>query len=283
MCPPQCSCNRVCERYVNIVYTCEGILSICVLVCIYFVHVYNVDVYFVGRLYTRLGIDPATWISAYFPRPRFGQLTSNISESSNSWILPERATSWLDCAQSIVRKVGVRMREKRDEYRHLQTKHIPCVNCRMENVIKAGKKRVVFALSDNIAEVQRRDGTAAVVQIDKFSCSCRLWSEQQYPRVHACAALLANGQDPKDLISPYYETGRLQKAFASSVIPVDIKQLVHDRTQPPPVTPKRGRPKKIRLRNRSECASEDSPVHCKSCGVAGHNKRTCIRRSAASA
>lgn len=213
-----------------------------------------------------------------FPRPRFGHVTSNIAESSNSWILEERKGSWFECAVGIVRKLNSRAHTKRGEYTSVSQLHTPWLSARMDAAIKAGKRREVHPVSGEIFEVMRKDGTNAVVNITLKECSCKVWQEYQYPCVHGCAAILFVGQDPLTYVSEYYSMSRLQSVFVEHVVPVDVSTLTNDESKPPHVPVKKGRPKKIRLRNRSECAPEDSTIHCSVCSRSGHNKRTCRRR-----
>jgi hypothetical protein len=70
-----------------------------------------------------------------------------------------------------------------------------------------------------------------------------------------------------------------KKTFPWGIIqPVSIETLPFDGLLPPITRGQAGRPKKVRLRNRSELQSEDSPIVFSDCGERGHNKRTCQRR-----
>jgi hypothetical protein len=58
-----------------------------------------------------------------------------------------------------------------------------------------------------------------------------------------------------------------------------VSDLSTENILPPIVRNMPGRPKKVRIRNRSEFMDpEDSRITCSECGENGHNKRTCLRR-----
>ena len=76
----------------------------------------------------------------------------------------------------------------------------------------------------------------------------------------------------------FYKKPSLMNVYAGIIQPVPIDALPFDGLLPPITRAQAGRPKKVRLRNRSELQSEDSPIVCSLCGARGHNKRTCKRR-----
>ena len=132
----------------------------------------------------------------------------------------------------------------------------------------------------DVVEVQRSvDNSFAVVNVQQRTCSCRKWQELRYPCVHACAAIYFRREDPMAYISRYYAISELKAVYQPVPIPVGITTLLNDNTEPPVAKPMRGRPRKIRIRSRSEYLAEASPVHCCECGKAGHNVTTCkVRR-----
>lgn len=202
-----------------------------------------------------------------------------MSEAANSWILDERDQTWFSCLSGIVRKSQQRMHAKRVEYRRMETVYVPWVEALVRKFTKMGRKRLISTVAYPLYEVKRNStSTFAVVDIEERTCSCHFWSEHKYPCVHACAAIIFRGEEPVDYISDYYRTSHLQEVFAPYSHPVDVEYLVPDGTLPPSILKRRGRPKKVRIRNRSEYVNDDSPYRCSKCQKVGHNVRTCDRR-----
>ena len=81
-----------------------------------------------------------------------------------------------------------------------------------------------------------------------------------------------------EYVEHFYKKPSLETVYAGVIHPVLIDATRFDGLLPPITRAQAGRPKKVRLRNRSELESEDSPIICSLCHERGHNKRTCQRR-----
>lgn len=202
-----------------------------------------------------------------------------MSESSNSWVLEERDHTWFSCLAGVVRKTQQRMFDLREEYARMTTRFAPWVEAQVTKNFNLARKRKVAFVSTDVYEVMRKSSpTHAVVDLSARTCSCNFWHEYQYPCVHACAAIMVLKADPLDYVSDYYLTSHLREAFAPYSRPVDVSYYEPDGTLPPAIQKRKGRPRKIRIRNRSEYINDDSPYRCSSCQQTGHNVRTCERR-----
>jgi hypothetical protein len=108
-------------------------------------------------------------------------VTTNISESSNSWLLNEREYSWFSCLTAIVRKTQQRMFDLRTEYSKLTTRFAPWVEAKVMKFYSIARKRLISCVSDNVYEVMRESTRIhAIVDIAKKTCSCNFWKEHQY-------------------------------------------------------------------------------------------------------
>lgn len=203
-----------------------------------------------------------------------------MAESANSWILEDRENTWFGCLTGVVRRVQNRTCKLREEYTGLTVKSVPWVQAQVTKTIVFARKRRIAKVTGTLFEVMRESSrTNAVVELSDRTCSCGFWGEFHYPCVHACAAILSLRKDPLDFISEYYSTQKLHEVFKPFATPVDVAPVVSNGALPPDISKRRGRPKKIRIRNRSEYVNDDSPYHCGGCGGLGHNKRTCKRRA----
>jgi predicted nucleic acid-binding Zn finger protein len=109
-------------------------------------------------------------------------------------------------------------------------------------------------------------------------CSCGEFKDFKWPCVHASSAITRAGKSFMDYVEHYYKKQTLESVYAGIVHPVPIGALPFDGLLPPITRAQAGRPKKVRMRNRSELQSEESPIICSLCNERGHNKRTCQRR-----
>jgi hypothetical protein len=114
--------------------------------------------------------------------------------------------------------------------------------------------------------------------VDIRNCSWGEFNDFKRPCVHACSEITLAGKTFMDYVEHFYKKPCLQNVYAGIVQPVSIEALPSDGLLPPITPAQAGRPKKVRLRNRSELQTEDSPIVCSLCGERGHNKRTCQRR-----
>jgi hypothetical protein len=225
-------------------------------------------------------IGDSKWTASSFPRFRFGMVTTIISESNNSWLLNERDETWFSCLSNIVRKTQQRMFDKRIEYGTMASKFTPWVVARVMKNFNLARKRLVSGVTEDIFEVIRESSrTYVTVDMARKECSCRFWQEYQFPCVHACAAMMLRREDPLEYVVDYYLACHLREVYEPYSRTLDVAYLEPDGTLPPRIDRRRGRPKKIRIRNRSEFINDDSPIHCGICGGKGHNRRTYLRRS----
>ena len=112
-------------------------------------------------------------------------------------------------------------------------------------------------------------------------CSCGRWQEYGIPCRHAMAVFMWEKR-PREYCtkrtSYYHKYVSLKNLYEGNHTPVTINHLVPDGvTTPPPTTRQAGRPKKKRMRSKTEFFDnrEKSGKHCSFCGKPGHNRTTC--------
>ncbi|TMW62070.1 hypothetical protein Poli38472_009563 [Pythium oligandrum] len=223
--------------------------------------------------------EKENWVTCFVPRPRFGQVATNITETNNNWVQEEQTGSWFSSLQAIVRKLQTRAYSKRLEYASMEGDFVPWVAAKVKTNMAIGRQRRVVRVTGDIVEVARDSTrTHAIVTISLRNCSCNFWREYQYPCVHACAALLFVNRDPCCYIADYYRVDRLKRAYKHYGAPMESVYVEPDNTRPPDVERRRGRPGTA---DNSAYVNGESPVHCSLCGQEGHNRRTCVRRQSA--
>jgi hypothetical protein len=248
--------------------------------------------------------------------PRFGIVTSNTSESVNSMFNAARDLPWMDALEKMVDIMLTRISTLRTKYvKHEDSAVVPPAHQLLKRRWDATASISVIELEDgngifrtstaHIGSVELEQGlevqtwrprdhglplqrqTSHIVKPQTNWCSCGVWQDTLLPCSHACAVYRKNhGADLNyilaNLVHDYYTYGFLKRMFKNNIYPVSLDNLAYDGVTKPPFVSKRstGRPRKLRrIRRRSEYASEaDSPIICSTCGLRGHNRRTCSRR-----
>ena len=117
------------------------------------------------------------------------------------------------------------------------------------------------------------------VDLSKKSCTCNKFQIQEIPCAHAAAVLRKLHQQPYEYCSIYHKKETMLATYKETVYPIpgreqwdipeEIKKIV---VLPPHGKVQLGRPRKRRLRAKSE---KKSTHKCGNCREQGHNKRKC--------
>ncbi|CAG8801595.1 8147_t:CDS:2, partial [Dentiscutata erythropus] len=132
-------------------------------------------------------IHSATWTLSKCPRNRFGHLTSNTSESFNSWLYNERLVEPFEAISLLVRKVNTLYYNQRMKY-----------------------SSAVYQANESIFEVRSENSNFRVVNLNALTCSCQQFQEYRFPCTHACAAILKARLQPSQFVHITYHTTALQ-------------------------------------------------------------------------
>lgn len=232
------------------------------------------------QAYRYLRAIPAhVWTLSHARAPRFGVVTSNMSESSNSWILDEREIEPFEAVVHLVRKTGRLFFERRQIYSTMEASIPPNIMKILKDRVQEGRTRHVVRTGEHAFDVgPRNNGSFRVVNLQLRTCSCGVFQQEGLPCLHACAAALRSNQAVEDLVVPSYTTRALRALYGEDVYNVDVDLVEVDPTiLPPPEIKQAGRPKKRRLRTRGETDPENQ-LSCSLCHQKGHNKRTCAHR-----
>lgn len=231
-----------------------------------------------GGVFQYLSSIPAsTWAASAFPLPRFGHVTSNISESMNNWIEEARERTPYEMFKFMVKKIGIVIFERKTKYNKMTSDLIPTILNKLKKAIEIGRRMPVTSFSDSLFEVEDGESKIGrVVNLESLECSCGYFQEHKLPCSHVAAVIAEKGLSVENYCAPGYFTATLKAAYQATIIPVDISKLKPSQLLPPSFIPQKGRPKKLRFKSRAELES-NSRIICSLCGKRGHNKRTCFR------
>ena len=227
--------------------------------------------------------------------PRYGILTTNMSESANNMFEKAREGSWLSTIDSILVTMMERIcthREKmngKDGYvgyvgSQLKKDWNACAGFKVWNGPVGGQEFRITRIATSATESAKN----FTINIAKRTCECGKWQDNGYPCMDALAYFRLQKKETlnnvmSDYVDPVYLYKTVFDMMEFNIHPVCIETIAPDGETLPPdpgVTRQSGRPKKkrIRTRPRSACDPDESCVVCSRCRKPGHNIRTCVAR-----
>jgi hypothetical protein len=227
--------------------------------------------------------------------PRYGILSSNISESSNNMFEESRVGTWLQTLDTTLIKMMERinfLRRNVGDKNGVVPKIVGIVKKRWENC--AGFR--VFELEENgsVFSVVRPARSATVdktsynIDVLNYTCDCGVWQDHGVPCIDGIAYYklhekLTVDQVLEGKIDSNYTYDNQRSMLSRNIISVCLNRLRPDDTALPPAASQKknvGRPKNKRFRKRSRYAHdpESSSRSCSRCKMRGHNVRTCLAR-----
>ncbi|KAG7344893.1 MULE transposase domain containing protein [Nitzschia inconspicua] len=234
------------------------------------------------------------WVDDPTLPPRFGIVTTNMSESVNSMVGDARDGSWLECTNDIVRKMMNRICSLREENygregvvdkvaEILENRWKNCSNFQVREVVKGGSQFDVFRPSRGASLPE----TNRLLDVREQTCECGKWQEHGVPCIDAVAYYrLFETQTLQYImdnhVSEHYKYETVNELSKENIVPVSLDILDQDGVTLPPNRTKRssGRPRKKRIRKRSRFAHDPdkSPIVCSRCKKRGHNVKTCVAK-----
>ena len=200
-------------------------------------------------------IPAEKWARSHFGAARFGHLTSNMAESTNSWLEDARHLPPTQFFACFVRNVNGLFFRRRKKYAEMPANSFPRrVAAVLATSIDEGRYLRVTRNSEQLFEVQSRStpNCMRVVNTANISCTCGFPQETKLPCRHLAAALMFDFTDPRTLVAGERRVEALRAVYAGCVVPIDISQLRDDGLRPPAVRRGRGRPRVKRIRSAFE-------------------------------
>jgi hypothetical protein len=236
-----------------------------------------------------------SWTDAARLPPRYGIVTSNMSESTNNMFADARDGSWLLSLDFILGKLMERISFLRKDVKGKEGVLESIVGrvksgwdaCAGYNVIELGMDGSSYSVSRQTRKAVDSSSRYTINLVNQ-RCTCGEWQEHGIPCVDALACFrLQQGLTLNEVLEKYvdqlYTYSNARELLSVNIMPVCMDTISPDGvTLPPKESSKRttGRPKKQRLRKRSRFADnpEESNVVCSKCKQRGHNIRTCATR-----
>ena len=227
--------------------------------------------------------NPKSWSMAYYET---GMCDANVengtSESFNAVIVDARRKPII----SMLEELRLYMMDKLYKAKQRGWTHdvSPAIRLKINELKK--QQRYWQVLASGLNEFETRSGNEAyVVNIDKKTCSCRLWQLNGYGCVHSVAALSYLNRDAENYVDSMFTRDMYLRTYAYQVFPMNGSKMWPATTNIPPLPPisrrMPGRPKTKRVRDAREgganhkLSKKGRKGLCSLCHEEGHNRRCC--------
>ncbi len=191
-------------------------------------------------------LDRRAWTNAEWTGPRYGVVTSNMSESLNNQIMKFRYMETLGA----IKGMGLIIMEQHAERREREwtgeiSKRISKII--QDNVVK-GRKMTVRRSSTEEGIVINTIGEEKRVNIRRGECTCGKYQDDEYPCIHGCALIMVIRGNISEYVSDVYKKPTYNRTYKGEVRGVINEELSADGiTKGPVKIVKRGKPKRRRI------------------------------------
>ncbi|KAI3895566.1 hypothetical protein MKX03_011775 [Papaver bracteatum] len=215
---------------------------------------------------------PRLWATAYFEGSRFGQLTAEMVEFLNSWILEASGLPIIQMMECIRRQMMTWFNERRE------------ASMRWNTLLSARSYQVLCA-NESEFEVISHEGTH-IVDTRTRGCSCCGWQLYGIPCAHAVAALLSCRLNVRRFTESCFTVTTYWKTYSQTLHPVPDKTHWNKASENggnptaevlinPPKSlrpPRQPGKKRVRAEDRDRAKRV---VRCSRCNQTGHVRTTC--------
>ncbi|XP_052299687.1 uncharacterized protein LOC112499345 [Citrus sinensis] len=231
--------------------------------------------------YLENNVGTCNWARSQFEGRRYSILTTNIAESVNAFMRePQKflvthlvdhfrktLQQWFYDRKIMVESITTRLTTWADEI--------------VTERRTIAERMIVQPVSPHRFQVIGGGLKEGLVDLQKRTCSCRVFQIYQLVCAHAIAACLTHRVDFINLCSDFYTTESLAIAYAQPVKPVgdvadwEVPDEIQEMQVYPPVeAPPPGRRKELRIPSAGKDVNRRT-VRCRRCHELGHNRKRC--------
>ncbi|KAG7557021.1 Zinc finger SWIM-type [Arabidopsis suecica] len=232
------------------------------------------------------GIGISHWRRVYFQGKRYNIMSSNVVECLNAALakaLEFPIVSMVETIRMMLMRWFYCRRSKAEAHNSPVTPEVEEI---MMKSLSESAGLSVKPASSSIFQVNTSAGASFIVDLERKTCTCKVFESLGIPCSHAMAAARSNGTPIPDLAEDYYKTDAWRSAYSAVVMLVpngadeDVpEELVNEERLPPQGNAGPGRPRKRRIpsagENSRSCRRKRAPGRCSRCFGTGHNKATC--------
>ncbi|CAI9265896.1 unnamed protein product [Lactuca saligna] len=232
--------------------------------------------------------DPKTWSRAFFQTGRCCDVVENgFSESFNAVIVDARKKPIITMLEEIRLYMMDRIYNMKLKGQQCGNHICPEIRDKVNLLKKAQRHYQVLPSGLNQFEV-RGAIDAYEVDLERKTCSCRLWQLNGYGCAHSVASISFLNRDVEAYVDNMFSTTTFRKAYNYRIAPTNNSDMWPETNYTPPLPPINrrmpGRPTTKRKKSTTEntgthrVSKAGKKIRCSICKEIGHNKATCPQR-----
>ncbi|KAK4441610.1 hypothetical protein Salat_0495900 [Sesamum alatum] len=232
-------------------------------------------------------VPPRLWANSHFEGTRFGNLTANVAESLNAWILEASGLPIVQMMECIRRQLMTWFNERREASTQWTSVLVPSAERQVSEALERARTYQVLRANEAEFEVISHEGTN-IVDIRNRCCLCRGWQLYGLPCSHAVAALLSCRQNVHRFAESCFTVATYRNTYSQTIHPIPDKTLWRETSggpegedstediivNPPKSLRPPGQPRKRRTQT-GDRGQAKRVVHCSRCYQTGHFRTTC--------
>ncbi|XP_026378139.1 uncharacterized protein LOC113272531 [Papaver somniferum] len=210
---------------------------------------------------------------------RYGELTSNVVESFNSFLRHEKQLKVIELIECIRARTMETMWKRKLASSKWTAILTPKMQARLDKRITDCRRYKVRRDSEKVFEIITNTGKHTV-DLDSRTCTCQWWKKHSSPCSHSVKAMVQIGEEEVyNHITSYYIVEYYKGMYAKPIYPIPDEDKPDEISLtkyviPPPVGPHVGRPNSVRKHSYREKFRKKR--NCGHCGMlVYHNRRTC--------
>ncbi|KAI3823140.1 hypothetical protein L1987_04572 [Smallanthus sonchifolius] len=225
---------------------------------------------------------------------RWGNLTTNISESLNNALRGARVLPIKACIDYTFNKVVQQFRNHTDIAKHCKTSLPPRVWHTFDERDNRGQDHTVTEFNEeegwyrvtSMMQTNQDGDNDYIVQYKNKKCSCGKWQAERFPCSHAISICRHRGERPHDIVHRVYKNATYLQQYQSDFRPLPHPALwidpgwriIADESK---IVTSRGRRRARRIHNKMDVHYREESVarRCGICNETGHNRKRCPNRS----
>ena len=203
-------------------------------------------------------------------------LSTNCAESMNSVMKKSRSLPICAMVEATRKKCSEYFYKRHCSSAQWDTTLTPNKEDVLEKNLKRSRWLAVHRCSEFEFQIQGED-SCDVVNLERWSCTCRDWDVRGIPCKHALVAITSARKEIYDYCDQYFKTVNYRAAYDDFVRPMRGREywirLETDAIVYPPLAQLQAGRRKTTLKESKDNGKKKRK--CSSCGALGHNKCTC--------
>ncbi|XP_061999316.1 uncharacterized protein LOC133716650 [Rosa rugosa] len=144
------------------------------------------------------------WCMAYFNGERFGEMTNNLAESFNNWVLPLKSLPILDINDGIRVKSMASIAARKQDAEEWFSELCPVIEKKLKENLEVGRHWRVSRSDTYVYEVHCQKYNS-MVNLETRFCSCGEWQLYGFPCSHALVVIQQHGSSPYLYVNELYK------------------------------------------------------------------------------